>query len=131
MYFRGFPIVWKNSKQTLRAMSTAEAEYVAASDALVVQDTLGFLDFLTDPGEIPLFVDNKSAIAIAQSEETTKKSRHFMLRYHKVKEEGRRLYFCPDLLQKADALTKNVPIEKRMTLFHTKNFCVFVEDEDL
>ena len=124
MYFRGFPIVWKSSKQTLRAMSTAEAEYIAASDALSVEETLGFMKFLGDESDPPLFVDNQSAISIAKSPDTTKKSRHFMLRYCKVRDNARRLFFCPSTLQKADAVTKNVPFETRMSLFHTACCCM-------
>ena len=129
MYFRGFPIIWKSSKQTLRAMSTAEAEYIAASDALTVEESLGFMNFLGDGLDPPLFVDNKSAIAIAKSPDTTKKSRHFMLRYCKVRDNARRLFFCPTTLQKADALTKSVPLDVRMSLFHTTCCCVWIEEE--
>ena len=110
-------------------MSTAEAEYIAASDALSVEETLGFMKFVSADVETPLFVDNKSAISIAKSPDTTKKSRHFMLRFCKVKDNARRLFFCPSTLQKADALTKNVPFETRMSLFHTTCCCVWIEDE--
>jgi hypothetical protein len=110
-------------------MSTAEAEYIAASDALTVEESLGFMNFLGDGLDPPLFVDNKSAIAIAKSPDTTKKSRHFMLRYCKVRDNARRLFFCPTTLQKADALTKSVPLDVRMSLFHTTCCCVWIEEE--
>ncbi len=88
------------------------------------------MEFLeSKSGVDPLFVDNTSAITIAKSMETTKKSRHFMLRYHKVKDNAKRLFFCPTNLQKADSLTKAVDSATRMTLFHTKSHCVFVDDE--
>ena len=77
---------------------------------------------------MPLLVDNTSAIDIAKCEETTKRSRHFMLRFHKVKDNAKRLFFCPTNLQKADSLTKAVSHDTRMSLFHTKSHCVFVLD---
>lgn len=130
VYFRGAPIAWKSQKQTMRAMSTSESEYIACSDSLAVYEQLGFSDFLFPSEDSPVFVDNQSAIAVAKGVDNKKKSRHFMLRFHRVKDNARRLFFCPDALQKADMLTKNeIEFDKRMRLFHTSN-CCFWDDED-
>ena len=121
IYWRSVPICWRTHIQGIRAYSTAEAEYIACSDTIVLSETNDFLDFFRPPpdkivessyGISPsldnaiLWLDSQSAIAIAQSEDTRPKSRHYALRWLRVRESASKLMFCPSCLQKADALSK-------------------------
>ena len=126
LFYRGVPILWKSKRQTVRAYSTMEAEWIAASDALAMATEMGFLGFYENTGcekgeeglpkEMLLWVDNESTIASAKSEEVRPKSRHFALRYLRVRDESHRLNFCPTKLQRADGFTKNVASEIRNLL---------------
>ena len=53
-----------------------------------------------------LFTDNRSAIEVARSELPTKKTKHFLLRFHEVKEHLDRIAYVPTDENKADPLTK-------------------------
>jgi len=138
MYFRGCAIVWRSNRQTVRAYSTAESEYIAASDTIILSEHNNFLDFFEPPpakmvesnhGSAPsgsdfiLWVDNQSAITTAKSEGTKPKSRHYALRYLRVKGEASKIVFCPTTLMKADPLTKlecSVP-QRRLIPRHVEN----------
>ena len=126
VYFKGTPIWWRTQRQTIRTYSTTEAEWVAASDTIVATEQLGFQGFFQTGAEMsltdsPVFVDNSSAIMLAkkskEESKLQKKSKHFLLRYHRVADENRRLAFCPTGLQKADSLTKLVSSNVNMGLF--------------
>ena len=123
VYFKGTPIAWKSSRQTIRAYSTAESEYVAVSDVIVLSQGIGFADFYDtdDIKNCPIYCDNQSAIKIAQSNEFSGKSRHFALRLMRVKDESDRVRFVPTTLQKADGLTKNCSPAQRMMLLHNES----------
>ena len=138
MYYRGVPICWRSNRQTVRAYSTAESEYIAASDTLVLSEHNNFLEFFEPPpssmcetvhGIAPstadsiLWVDNTSAICTAKSESTKPKSRHYALRYLRVRDNAKKIVFCPTALMKADGLTKlecAVP-QRRLLLHHVNN----------
>ena len=120
-YWRSCPIFWRSNRQGVRAYSTAESEYIAASDSIVCSELHDFMEFFSplpqtlafeENGIAPslsnaiLWLDNTSAISTAKSDETRPKSRHYALRYLRVKESARAIVFCPTNLMKADALTK-------------------------
>ena len=128
LFFRGVPILWRSKRQTIRAYSTMESEWIAASDAIKMAECAGFLDFWPRgntqggsplPDDLWVWVDNKSAITAAASEEIKPKSKHFALRHARVKEEHKRLKFCPTHLQRADGLTKFVSALSRIQIFGT------------
>ena len=143
IYYRGTPIAWKTQRQGVRAYSTAESEYIASSDTIALSETSDFLDFyrpipsrvleesfgLTPEGDDAiLWVDNQSAITISKSDELKPKSRHYALRYLRVKDYAEKIVFCPTHLQKADALTKltaSVP-QRELLLHHVQNPCLKV-----
>ena len=100
------------------------------SDGINAVEKLGFLEFFSGPGtqlgEIPkdltLWVDNEAAIKSAVAPEPTKKTRHYVLRYMKVREFekpelNRFIRFCRTDLQKADSLTKDCNEEQRKLTF--------------
>ena len=71
-----------------------------------------------DPDSI-LWVDNQSAIATAKDSDFKPKSRHYALRYLRVRGYARRIVFCPTNLMRADALTKlECSLPQRQLLLH-------------
>jgi len=69
-----------------------------------------------------LWVDNTSAITIAQDSVTHPKSRHYALRHLRVRDAAEKLVFCPTHLMKADALTKlTASVPQRNLLLRTNN----------
>ncbi|KAI5348509.1 hypothetical protein L3X38_001396 [Prunus dulcis] len=76
-------------KQHSVAISTAEAEYVGASEATTQAIWLRFV--LEDFGELqteatPLMVDNTYAIAITKNHVFHQKTKHINRRYHFIRE---------------------------------------------
>ena len=66
-----------------------------------------------------VWVDNEAAIKIAQRKDLAPKSRHFALRWHRVRDAAKQLVFCPTTLQRADAMTKlQLGKEQRDMLLH-------------
>ena len=58
-------------------------------------------------------------ITVAQSEEYRPKSRHYALRYLRVRDHAKDIVFCPTTLQRADGLTKlECPVPQRRLLLH-------------
>ena len=113
LYFRGCPLLWSSKRQTLRAHSTTEAEYIAAHDGIViVRQQQGYLSYLLQQKEaLPynLFVDNQSALMVSQQSIPTKKSKHFALRYLAVRDECDNLAYVPTADNRADPFTKAEP----------------------
>jgi len=127
LYYRGVAMLWRTAKQTVRAFSTSESEWIAASDAIVASQSAGFAGFfdVCNPKEVelvdeaPVWIDNSSAIQIAKQDSLKPKTRHFALRYHRVREQSDRLFFAPTWLQKADPMTKTtMPAQQRRILLH-------------
>ncbi|CAL8087744.1 unnamed protein product [Prunus armeniaca] len=104
---------WASVKQNCVALSTAEAEYISASEATTQAIWLRFV--IEDFGELqteatPLHCDNISAIAITRNPVFHQKTKHIDRRYHFVKDalqEGTvDLIYCPTNEQLADIFTK-------------------------
>jgi len=104
---------WSSMKQNTVALSTAEAEYVSASEATAQAIWLRFV--LDDLGEMqaeatPLFCDNMSAISMARNPIFHQRTRHINRKYHFIREalqEGViNIQFCRSEEQLADIFTK-------------------------
>lgn len=133
-YYRSVPVFWRSSKQGVRAYSTAESEYIACSDTIILSEHNDFLDFFRpvpsemvyskhgvspDKSKAVLWVDNQSAIATAQDKDFKPRSRNYALRYLRVRDYAQQIVFCPTHLQKADALSKlECAVPQRQTLLH-------------
>jgi hypothetical protein len=87
-------ISWQSVKQQVVALSSCEAEYIAASTALtqalwlvrLLGDLLG-----RDTGAVELRVDSKSALALSKNPVFHEWSKHIRVRYHFIRgclEEG-------------------------------------------
>jgi hypothetical protein len=70
VFLQGLPIAWSTRKQSIIALSMAEAEYIAlTSVAREVLYLKSLLDELYEPVEesIPIYCDNQGAIALASN----------------------------------------------------------------
>ena len=75
---------WSSKKQTSVALSTAEAEYVAAGQCcaqlLWMRQTLR--DFGYNLSKVPLLCDNESATRIAENPVEHSRTKHIDIRHH-------------------------------------------------
>nr|GFC22108.1 hypothetical protein [Tanacetum cinerariifolium] len=83
---------WKSKQQTTIAMHSMQAEYVAASEVAI--EAVWIRKFVGDLGVMPLinkpinmYCDNSAAIIFANKPGITKGTRHFLRRYHYVREQ--------------------------------------------
>ncbi|CDF36216.1 unnamed protein product [Chondrus crispus] len=111
--FNGAPIAWSSGKQSLKALSTCEAEYIAPTTAL--QTTQWLRRILSEAQLLPntptpIFVDNKAAIAVAKSVASTRKRKFIGLRHHFLREHIKnatiKVIHVPSKSMLADLLTK-------------------------
>ncbi|GKC96744.1 hypothetical protein Tco_1162186 [Tanacetum coccineum] len=107
-----------NAKQKSTALSSTEAEYIALSGCC--DQILWMRSQLTDYGfqfnKIPLYYDNKSAIALCCNNVQHSIAKHIDVRYHFIKEKVQNgiveLYFVRTEYQLADIFTKLLPRER-------------------
>ncbi|KAK2980575.1 hypothetical protein RJ640_017437 [Escallonia rubra] len=80
---------WTSKKQSIVTLSTCEAEYVAATStvchAIWLRSLLKELSFIQDEST-QIYVDNKSAIALAKNPIFHDRSKHIDTRYHFIRE---------------------------------------------
>ncbi|POM72490.1 hypothetical protein PHPALM_10785 [Phytophthora palmivora] len=86
----GIPIEWHSKKQSSVALSTMEAEYVAA--AVAVKDCIW------------------SAIKVMENEMATQRSKHINIRFH----------FIRDTIAKGDVVVKYCPTQEQLADIFTK-----------
>jgi hypothetical protein len=117
------PISWQSKRQSVIALSTAEAEYVAAYEATREAAWLRqlFRDISSiDSKPLTLYIDNQSAICIANNTATSKRTKHMDIRYHYIREEIADKHiatiYCPTQDMIADILTKPLSRDRFMTL---------------
>ncbi|XP_061477847.1 ubiquitin-like-conjugating enzyme ATG10 isoform X1 [Rhineura floridana] len=119
MMWHGSCIDWSSKKQTMVATSSAEAEYVALSQAC--NELQWFTMLMQDLGmeiQLPITVheDNQTCIKIATSEDHTKITKHISVRYFHVRDCVQQgfvnLTFCDTNNMVADIMTKPLCEEK-------------------
>ena len=106
-------ISWTSQKQKVVAISSCEAEYVAAAGATCQGLWLSRLLCEMkgeEPTKFKLLIDNKSAIALAKNSVHHDRSKHIDIRYHYIREcveEGKvEVDYVSTKDQLADILTK-------------------------
>ncbi|GJY16150.1 hypothetical protein Tco_0386572 [Tanacetum coccineum] len=113
MQFLGDRLVsWSSKRQKSAAISSTEAEYIAMSGCCA--QILWMRSQLTDYGlgfnKIPMYCDNKSAIALSCNNVQHSRSKHIDIRFHFIKEHVENgvieLYFVNSEYQLADIFTK-------------------------
>eukprot|EP00253_Pinus_taeda_P035842 PITA_35842 len=118
-FFMGSRLVsWLSKKQSSIALSTAEAEYVAAASCctqlLWMMQTLQDYQITCTP-PISILCDNTSAINISKNPVMHSKTKHIPIKYHflreQVLEQKVKLEYVPSKEQFSDILTKPLPRE--------------------
>jgi hypothetical protein len=104
---------WNSKKQEVVAQSSAEAEYISAAAA--TNQTIWLRKILSDVGQFQnkatvIWVDNKSAIAIAKNPVQHGRTKHIKVKYHAIREAEKSkeisLEHCNSENQIADIMTK-------------------------
>jgi len=105
-------VSWSSKKQNSVALSTAEAEYVAAgaccAQLLWMRQTLS--DFGCEYKKIPLLCDNESGIKLANNLVQHSRTKHIDIRHH----------FLRDHETKADIALSHVSTDKQLADIFTK-----------
>ncbi|WJX32793.1 hypothetical protein P8452_21078 [Trifolium repens] len=121
--FQNAPVSWCSKKQSVIALSSCEAEYVAGSLAACQanwqQSLLSEMNIIADT-TVVLKIDNKSAINLAKNPVSHGKSKHIETRFHFLRDQvtkGKlKLEYCSTDNQQADILTKAVKRDKFLKL---------------
>ncbi|GJS63776.1 hypothetical protein Tco_0678340 [Tanacetum coccineum] len=111
-------VSWLSKRQKSNAISSVEAEYIALSGCCA--QVLWMRSQLTEYGlgfnKIPMYYDNKSAIALCYNNVQHSRSKHIDIRFHFIKEQVENgvveLYFVNTEYQLADIFTKALYREK-------------------
>ncbi|GJY27428.1 retrotransposon protein, putative, ty1-copia subclass [Tanacetum coccineum] len=111
-------VSWSSMKQKSTAISSIEVEYITLSGCCA--QILWMRSQLTDYGlvfnKIPLYSDNKSAIALCCNNVQHSRSKHIGIRHHFIKEQVENglveLYFVRTEYQLADIFTKPLARER-------------------
>jgi hypothetical protein len=110
------PVAWSAQKQTIIALSTAEAEYIALT--MVMCKILYLQALIAELYEpiippIPVYCDNQGAITLTTNNKFHAHTKHIDLQYHYVRslvQSGLlNLQFCPTEDNIADIFTKALP----------------------
>jgi len=125
-FLDGCPISWQSQKQRVVALSTCEAEYIAAATACCQGVWLSRLlqEVIKEKPCAPvLMVDNKSAIALAKNPVLHDRSKHIDTKFHFIRDcvDGGqiKLEYVETARQLGDILTK--PLGRiRFTELRTK-----------
>jgi hypothetical protein len=116
----GGPISWFSKKQTIVALSTCEAEYIAAStacrDATWIRTLLHEIEHCGDapdstpPPPVVMAMDNQSAIALTNMEAPNSRTRHIDIKHRHFKECVQNgvvsVHYVPTTEMAADGFTK-------------------------
>ncbi|GJT66706.1 copia protein [Tanacetum coccineum] len=111
-------VSWSSKKQKSTAISTIEAEYIAMSrysaQILWMRSQLTNYDFVFN--KIPLYCDNRSAIALCCNNVQLSRSKHIDIRNHFIREQVDKgvveLYFVTTDYQLANIFTKALSRER-------------------
>jgi hypothetical protein len=110
-------VSWSSKKQTSVALSTAEAEYVAArqccAQLLWMRQTLQ--DFGYNLSKVPLLCDNESAIRMADNPVEHNRTKHIDIRHHFLRDHQQKgdieVFYISTENQLADIFTK--PLDEK------------------
>jgi hypothetical protein len=114
----GGAISWSSRLQPTVAVSTAEAEYMAAASA--VKEALWlkklFGTFGTDVAPVHMFSDNQAAIKLIKHPIASMRSKHIDVQHHFVRERAARgevaFEYCCSADMVADCMTKALSVSK-------------------
>jgi hypothetical protein len=112
----GGSVSWSSKKQPTVALSTVEAEYMAASnatkEAIWLRTLLGDLGF-TQVEATTIHADNQGCIALSRNPVSHSRAKHIDIRHHFIRERVENnevdLKFCSKKNMIADIFTKPLP----------------------
>jgi hypothetical protein len=117
--FAGGAISWNSKKQTIVALSSTEAEYIAlcetGREVKWLRHLLGMMKLTEGAIKEPvqIHVDNQTAIRMAEDDGNASRRKHINVKYHWIKEEVDTGNVCIKWIrtemQQADIFTKAVP----------------------
>nr|GEZ51047.1 copia protein [Tanacetum cinerariifolium] len=111
-------VSWSSKKQQSTAISTTEVAYISMSGccAHILWMRSQLTDYGFDFNKIPLYYDNRSAIALCCNNVQHSRSKHIDIRHHFTREQVERvvveLYFMSTDYQLADIFTKALPRQR-------------------
>jgi hypothetical protein len=117
-YYGGAPISWCSKKEPVVALSSCEAEYIAAS--LSTCQAIWLKNLIEEISQakiesVKLMIDNVSAINLAKNPIAHGRSKHIELRFHYLREQVNNgnltLEHCRSEDQVADLFTKVVTVK--------------------
>ncbi|GJV15179.1 retrovirus-related pol polyprotein from transposon TNT 1-94 [Tanacetum coccineum] len=112
------PVSWSSKRKKSIAISSTEAEYIALSGccALVLWMRSQLTDYGLGFNKIPMYCDNKSAIALCCNNVQHSRSKHIDIRFHFIKEQVKKgvveLYFVNTEYQLVNNFTKALSRER-------------------
>ena len=112
----GGPVAWKPKRQSCTTLSSAEAEFVAASicgqEVIYLRALLRSLGY-AQKGPTRVYEDNASCIAMSENPVNAERSRHIDTLCYFIRDLVRdglmKLVKCAGTHNPADALTKSMP----------------------
>ena len=121
--YNGAPIVWKSQKQPTVALSTTEAEFIAACYAC--RELLGTRQLLKELGRdlsspTKVMIDNQAAIRLIQNPNIRARTKHIDVKFKFIQEKESDGIIMAEYVstddQVADILTKALPKDRFETL---------------
>lgn len=115
----GGAVTWSSQRQRSVALSTTEAEYMAACAA--TKEAIWLRQLLSDidepiSGPTTLYIDNQSAIKLIHNPEFHKRTKHIDIRYHFIREKLKKgeieTQYKSSEQQLADFLMKPLPLPR-------------------
>lgn len=112
LFLNGGPVVWSSSRQPIVTLSSAEAEFVAATAAVTSIKWLTMLlqEIGVEIEGTELLMDNQPAIKIIRNPEFHMRTKHIDIRYKFIRERYQEglfdLFHVPSADQLADIFTK-------------------------
>jgi hypothetical protein len=111
-------VSWSSKRQMSTSISSTEAEYIAMSSCCA--QILWMRSQLSDYGfsynKVPMYCDNRSAIALCCNNAQHSRTKHIDIRHHFIREQVEKgiveLYFFRTEFQLADIFTKALPRER-------------------
>jgi hypothetical protein len=88
----GGPVSWSSRKQPITALSSTEAEYIAAADG--AKQAVWLCHFIYSVGKqrvlngrpTPFYMDNQSSMRLSQNPVEHTRSKHIHVRYHAIRD---------------------------------------------
>ena len=117
------PIIFRSNQQGLVAMSTTEAEFVAAAES--IWDLIWLQSLLKIEADRPeLKCDSQTAIRLIQNPEFPRRTKHIDIKYQFIRDHLSKDFtptYIPTEEQVADFLTKAVPRDQFANLVAQAN----------